>query len=415
MGIKSRGIKWSSLAFVLMLIAVDAYTSVVKSSTLYIFLIEKMRSEFYATSLISLQGIIALSAPFLGLISDRVRSSCRRILCPIIGLVLLLSGYLTFGLLVAGKPTSIQNIIGLPAAMIFIYLSIILVELSALSVIVDEFPPYQRTPVVSMMTFTYLATASVSFIANAYTLPVEALTAKHFLTPSIVSAVLIIAAVVARASTRSKGERYRGVSHVSEIVRGLSKFKGLNELYLSLFLAYVYFAAIVTGITPAIYESLHGVTITSGHLIPTHIKFLAYATQIFFNVGGMAGALSFNFLAKLIDYRKIPLGGLTLFATSFILGLILKSPTAGLILATAAGFGWGAYIVFTVLYPAMVASKENPGVVYGLLILSYNLAYAVGPYIMFSLVTLTGTYLISYLLMLAILAASVWVTARILK
>ncbi len=416
LSVKAGRLRWSSLTFILLLISVDAYASVTKSSTLYLFLLERVRSEFYATTLMSLQGIIALTAPFLGLMSDRVKSTCRRMLCPLIGMAFLLSGFLTFGALAESNRMNLHYVIGLPTALIFIYIGVILIELSALTAVVDDFPPYQRTPLVSLIIFIYLGVASFSFIANAYTLPVEALTVKRFLTPAIITGVLTLTAVLVRAfSTGGSYGEYKGVSQVSEVVRGLSRFKGLKELYLSLFLIYVYFTAVATSIAPSLYESFHGVTITSGYLIPVDVKLLSYIAQVFFNVGGMAGALSFNFLAKLIDYRKIPLGGISLFIAGFLLALIVKSVPAGLLLAIASGYGWGAYLVFTVLYPAMVASKENPGIIYGLLILSYSLAYAVGPYLIYTLVAITGTYILSHLLMLAIPVAGMWLTARILK
>ncbi len=413
-----RAVNHLPLAYLLLLIVADAYLSATKAGSLYLHMLDVFKSRFVVTLFVAVQGIVALSAPLIGFISDRWSRRFRRSLLPLIGVVAGFAGFLTVGYLSNAQAASGLSAVAFPLGLVLIYFSVIAIEVPALAVIVDDFPPYQRLVVVSVTMFTYLAAVSASFIVNAYLVPAESFTLPTALVPAAIAATLVLAAVgVRKAANPPSTEGVRAASF-SEAVQVLGKVKGIKELYASLFLIYVVFTAATATLAPVLCEEIVGwspAVLWSGAPVPPSIERLTYVIEVLFNVGAMLGALAFVPLSKLMDYRKIPLIGEVLFITCLILGVHLATSPAGFALATLSGFGFGSFIVFTILYPSLAAEPTNPGVVYGFYTLSYSLAYVLGPFIAFGLHAALHSFKLVYVALVAPIAASIIAGMRILK
>ncbi len=414
----------ASLAYLLLLVIADAYLSATKAGTVYLHILNVFGSRLIATLFFSVQGIVALSAPLIGFISDKWVAKFKRSLMPLIGVVAGVAGFVIIGYLSSSPSGAGIDAVALPLGLVLIYFSVIAVEVPALSVIVDDFPPYQRLVAVSVMMFAYLAAVSASFIINAYLVPAEALTLPTTLVPAAIIAALVLAAAVIRHVTGgpkqepSEGLEGLRASSFSEAVHVLGRVKGIRELYVSLFLIYIVFTAATATLAPVLCEELEGWSpsiLWSGMPVPTSIERLTYVVEVLFNIGAMLGALAFVPLSKLMDYRKIPLVGEVLFITCLILGVHLATSPAGFALASLSGFGFGAFIVFTVLYPSLAAEPPNPGVVYGFYTLSYSLAYVAGPFLAFGLHAILHSFKLVYIALVILVIASVFTGKRILE
>ncbi len=421
-----RILNYLSIAYLLLLIIADAYLSATKAGTLYLHMLDLFKSRLIVALFVAVQGIVALSAPFIGFISDRWARRFRRSLLPLIGMVAGFAGFLIVGYLSAAQVASGLSMVAFPLGLVLIYFSVIAVEVPALAVIIDDFPPYQRLVVVSITMFTYLAAVSASFIVNAYLVPAKAFTPPTALIPAAIATTLIVTAVVVRHVTHQPrqglevGTEVEGgkVTSFSEAVRVLGRVKGIRELYVSLFLIYIVFTAATATLALVLCEELEGWSpsmLWSGMPVPVSVERLTYVVEVLFNIGAMLGALAFVPLSKLMDYRKIPLIGEVLFITCLILGVHLATTPAGFALATLSGFGFGAFIVFTVLYPSLAAEPLSPGVVYGFYTFSYSLAYVAGPFLAFGLHATLHSFRLVYIALIAPVAASIIAGMRILK
>jgi len=424
LGLLSR----ASLAYLLLLIIADAYLSATKAGTLYLHMLDVFGSRLIAMLFFSIQGIVALCAPLVGFVSDRWLARFRRALLPLVGAAAGAVGFAIIGYLSTSPSGAGVEAVVFPLGLVLIYFSVIAVEVPALAVIVDDFPPYQRLVVVSITMFAYLATVSTSFIINAYLVPAEALTLPAALIPALISSSLIIIAVILRHATRKpvrsgSGNEFKEVNAASgfrEAVQVLGRVKGIRELYASLFLMYIVFTAATATLAPVLCEELEGWS--PGMLwfgtsaVPVSIERLTYVIEVLFNVGAMLGALAFAPLSKLMDYRKVPFIGEALFITCLILGVHLATSPAGFALATLSGFGFGSFIVFTILYPSLAAAEPvNPGVAYGFYTLSYSLAYVAGPFLAFGLHATLHSFKLAYVTLVIPVAASMLVCRRILE
>ncbi len=423
-----RTLPYSSLAYLLLLIIADAYLSATKAGSLYLHMLDIFRSRLVVALFVAIQGVVALCAPLIGFISDRWARRFRRSLLPLIGMVAGFTGFLIVGYLSTVQTASGLSMVAFPLGLVLIYFSVIAVEVPALAVIADDFPPYQRLVVVSITMFAYLAAVSASFMVNAYLVPAEAFTLTTALIPAAVMAFLILVAVAVRHVTHQSGEGLgvderlesagARVTSFGEAVRVLGRVKGIRELYVSLFLMYIVFTAVTATLAPVLCEELEGWSpnvLRFGTPIPEGIERLTYVVEVLFNIGAMLGALAFVPLSKLMDYRKVPLIGEVLFITCLILGVHLATTSAGFALAALSGFGFGSFIVFTILYPSLAAEPLNPGVIYGFYTLSYSLAYVAGPFLAFGLHTVLHSFKIVYAVLVIPIIISIAAGMRILR
>ncbi len=421
-----RTLPYSSLAYLLLLIIADAYLSATKAGSLYLHMLDIFGSRLVVALFVAVQGIVALCAPLIGFVSDRWARRFRRSLLPLIGMVAGFTGFLIVGYLSTVQAASGLSVVAFPLGLVLIYFSVIAVEVPALAVIVDDFPPYQRLVVVSITMFAYLAAVSASFMVNAYLVPAEALTLPTALIPAAVMASLILVAVAVRHVTHRSGEglgvgerlESARVTSFGEAVRVLGRVKGIRELYVSLFLMYIVFTAVTATLAPVLCEELEGWSpniLWFGTPIPESIERLTYVVEVLFNIGAMLGALAFVPLSKLMDYRKVPLIGEVLFITCIIFGVHLATTPAGFALAALSGFGFGSFIVFTILYPSLAAEPLNPGVIYGFYTLSYSLAYVAGPFLAFGLHAVLHSFRIVYAVLAIPIIISIAAGMRILR
>ncbi len=408
-GIKPRGFKWTSLTYIALLLALDSYFSTTKTVALYPLLLERLGSPYLATTFMSLQGFLGLAAPFIGLVSDKVRVKCRRATCPLLGTILIVASIFILG--EAFKLSVLVLLISLASY----YLGIILIEIPALAVIVDDFPPYQRFISVSIAVFAYFASATLSFIVNGLMSAGDSFSFDNLLITSLVILSVIVSATILRYSQKLSEVKGTADRTLREALSEIDRVKGAKHFYLGFFLAYVVFSALSAVLLPGIYEEFIGGVFREGQVIPISAKMLALMASILFNIGAMIGALSFSLLSRYVDYRKTPVLGEFLFVIFAALGLYAGNIGLGLASAAISGWGLGLLITFAILYSSVISRSSNPGVVYGLFTLSYTLAYAVGPYLAYSLAMLLISYRAAFLILTPLIFASAMDYLRVLK
>ncbi len=139
-----RTLPYSSLAYLLLLIIADAYLSATKAGSLYLHMLDMFGSRLVVALFVAVQGIVALCAPLIGFVSDGWARKFRRSLLPLTGMVAGFTGFLIVGYLSTVQAVSGLSVVAFPLGLVLIYFSVIAVEVPALAVIVDDFPPYQR-------------------------------------------------------------------------------------------------------------------------------------------------------------------------------------------------------------------------------------------------------------------------------
>lgn len=398
-----RKFPWRSLAYIILMLGTVSYASTTKVGIVYSILIERLGFNIWmASGLMSLQGFVALIAPLIGFMSDKFREKFKRTLFPAIGIIFMVIGYslITWGACNSETPWEIAT---LPTGLVFFYAGMFLIEAPILSVLVDDFLPFERYLASSLAVFTYLLMVFVSFIVsdtliNMYARYEPSLVATVLITALLGGIALILRGLKSFELKIKKGGNTNG--GLRDALKSVTAAKGMKPFLISVFMMYLIYSVVAVSLPLTVAEVVTGLYLKPGTQIPIEHKSITLTIYAVFNAGALAGAATFGLAAKIIDFRRLPIIGQILFMLCLLGGLLSKSILFTAALALMSGIGWGIFWVFVILYPSMVANEGNAGVSYGLLSLSSSSAYAIAPFLAFLLSYSFGSYRIVYLVCL---------------
>ncbi len=396
----ARKFPWRSLAYIILMMGAVSYASTTKVGIVYSILIERLGFNIWmASGLMSLQGFVALIAPLVGFMSDKFRKKFKRTLFPATGVVFMIIGYTLITLGACNSETS-WGIATLPTGLVLFYAGMFLIEAPTLSVLVDDFLPFERYMASSLTVFTYLLMIFVSFIVSDTLINMYASYEPGLVATVLITALLGGTALILRGlkppelKIEEKENTYEGFG---KALKSVIASRGMRPFYTSVFMMYLVYSMAAVSLSPTVIEVLTGLYLKPGTQIPIEHKSIALTIYAVFNAGALAGAATFGLAAKIIDFRRLPLIGQVLFMVCLLSGLLSTSIPFTAALALLSGIGWGVFCVFAILYPSMVANERNAGVSYGLLSLSSSSAYAIAPFLVFPLSYSFGSYKIIYL------------------